>query len=288
MSGNTSASPVIAVPNADAKLYNHDLAPVAPAGRTWGVFSIFAMWMSDVHSVGGYTFAASLFFLGSDRLASADRDGCRHHGRLFPDEPDRPAVADVRHPVPGGGAHVVRRDGRQPRGRRARHRRHRLVRRADLFRLEGRPGAGLDAVPSGARSADPQQLHRACPRWAGSASCSCGSSSFVIFLSGMETIRKFIDFCGPAVYVVMFALAIWILTQTGFSSLSLQLSPPAPRDPRPRHDGQCGDADRGLFRGAAAQLRRLRALCAKSERGDEDRQLPRPAGQLPRVLRSSP
>jgi len=46
----------------------------------------------------------------------------------------------------------------------------------------------------------------------------------VIFLNGMETIRKFIDFCGPAVYVVMFALAIWILSQTGFSALSLQLS----------------------------------------------------------------
>jgi nucleobase:cation symporter-1, NCS1 family len=46
----------------------------------------------------------------------------------------------------------------------------------------------------------------------------------VIFLSGMETIRKFIDFCGPVVYVVMFALAIWMLSQTGFSSLSLQLS----------------------------------------------------------------
>ncbi len=28
------------------------------------MFSLFAMWMSDVHSVGGYTFAASLFFLG--------------------------------------------------------------------------------------------------------------------------------------------------------------------------------------------------------------------------------
>jgi NCS1 family nucleobase:cation symporter-1 len=48
-----------------------------------------------------------------------------------------------------------------------------------------------------------------------------------IFLSGMERIRRFIDFCGPAVYVVMFALAIWVLSQTGFSSLSLQLSPPA-------------------------------------------------------------
>ena len=49
----------------------------------------------------------------------------------------------------------------------------------------------------------------------------------LIFLSGMERIRRFIDFCGPVVYVVMFALAIWILWQTGFSSLALQLSPPA-------------------------------------------------------------
>jgi NCS1 family nucleobase:cation symporter-1 len=46
----------------------------------------------------------------------------------------------------------------------------------------------------------------------------------VIFLSGMETIRRFIDFCGPVVYLVMFALAVWMLWQTGFSSLSLQLS----------------------------------------------------------------
>src|ERR1700710_818382 len=52
------------VPGADPSLYNHDLAPTAPEGRTWGVFDIFSMWMSDVHSVGGYTFAASLFFLG--------------------------------------------------------------------------------------------------------------------------------------------------------------------------------------------------------------------------------
>src|ERR1700675_162865 len=64
MSAHSNSPPAIAVPNADAKLYNHDLAPIAPAGRTWGVFSIFAMWMSDVHSVCGYTFAARLFFLG--------------------------------------------------------------------------------------------------------------------------------------------------------------------------------------------------------------------------------
>ena len=35
-----------------------------PRDAPEGVFSLFAMWMSDVRSVGGYTFAASLFCLG--------------------------------------------------------------------------------------------------------------------------------------------------------------------------------------------------------------------------------
>ena len=64
MSGSAKQVPVIVITGAHPKLYNHDLAPVAPEGRSWGTFSLFAMWMSDVHSVGGYTFAASLFFLG--------------------------------------------------------------------------------------------------------------------------------------------------------------------------------------------------------------------------------
>ena len=49
---------------ADPRLYNEDLAPVPKEKRTWTGYSIFAMWMSDVHSVGGYTFAASLFLFG--------------------------------------------------------------------------------------------------------------------------------------------------------------------------------------------------------------------------------
>src|SRR6266436_1778536 len=64
MSGHSNQPAVVAIAGADPRLYTDDLAPVAPEGRTWGAFSIFAMWMSDVHSVGGYTFAASLFFLG--------------------------------------------------------------------------------------------------------------------------------------------------------------------------------------------------------------------------------
>jgi NCS1 family nucleobase:cation symporter-1 len=45
----------------------------------------------------------------------------------------------------------------------------------------------------------------------------------VIFQRGMEAIRKFIDFCGPAVYVVMFVLMGWILSQAGLDSLDLTL-----------------------------------------------------------------
>src|SRR5580698_6086813 len=52
------------VAQTDERLYNHDLAPVPLNKRTWTGYCIFAMWMSDVHSVGGYTFAASLFLLG--------------------------------------------------------------------------------------------------------------------------------------------------------------------------------------------------------------------------------
>ncbi len=44
------------------RLWNADLAPATE--RPYTAYSLVAMWMSDVHSIGGYTFAAGLFFLG--------------------------------------------------------------------------------------------------------------------------------------------------------------------------------------------------------------------------------
>ncbi len=49
------------IPNASPALYNHDLAPATE--RKWGAFSIFNVWTSDVHSLWGYYLAASLFLL---------------------------------------------------------------------------------------------------------------------------------------------------------------------------------------------------------------------------------
>jgi NCS1 family nucleobase:cation symporter-1 len=51
-----------AIVDASPRLINEDLAPSKE--RHWKFFDLFAMWMSDIHSIGGYTFAAGLFFLG--------------------------------------------------------------------------------------------------------------------------------------------------------------------------------------------------------------------------------
>jgi nucleobase:cation symporter-1, NCS1 family len=49
------------ITNASPSLYNEDLAPAKV--RNWGPFSIFNVWTSDVHSLWGYYLAASLFLL---------------------------------------------------------------------------------------------------------------------------------------------------------------------------------------------------------------------------------
>jgi NCS1 family nucleobase:cation symporter-1 len=44
-----------------------------------------------------------------------------------------------------------------------------------------------------------------------------------VFWTGMETIRRFIDFCGPAVYVVMFLLAGYLIYRAGWAAIDLNL-----------------------------------------------------------------
>lgn len=51
----------MALENPSPALYNEDLAPAEE--RRWGAFSIFNVWTSDVHSLWGYYLAASLFLL---------------------------------------------------------------------------------------------------------------------------------------------------------------------------------------------------------------------------------
>src|SRR5277367_723760 len=224
MSGHASAPPVIAVPNAHSRLYNEDLAPIAPAGRTWGVFSIFAMWMSDVHSVGGYTFAASLFFLGLTGwevllamvlgitivyfLMNLIGRPSLKYGTPFP------VVARMSFGVMGANIAASLRGvvgivwyGVQT-----------------YFASKAVQVLVLAFFPAAEAYTHSGFLGLSALGWA--SFLFMWIFQLLIFLNGMETIRKFIDFCGPAVYVVMFALAIWIVSRSGLSSLSLQLSQP--------------------------------------------------------------
>jgi NCS1 family nucleobase:cation symporter-1 len=45
----------------------------------------------------------------------------------------------------------------------------------------------------------------------------------LVFWKGMNAIRVFIDWAGPLVYVVMFALAAWLVAQVGWSNISFNL-----------------------------------------------------------------
>jgi nucleobase:cation symporter-1, NCS1 family len=222
MSGNANEVPVIVITGAHPRLYNHDLAPVAPEGRTWGTFSLFAMWMSDVHSVGGYTFAASLFFLGLagwqvllsmivgiaavNYLMNLIGRPSQKYGIPFP------VAARMSFGVMGANLAAMVRG------------------------IVGIVWYGVQtyfaskAVQVLVLTLWPQAAAYTHNDMMGLSTLAWGSFLFmwffqlVIFLSGMETIRKFIDFCGPVVYLVMFALAGWMIYKTGLSSFSMQLS----------------------------------------------------------------
>lgn len=211
-----------ALPGSDPRLINEDLAPVPPDKRTWSSYSVFAMWMSDVHSVGGYTFAASLFLLGLSGwqvlLALVIGIGIvnvlmnwigkpsQQHGIPFP------VMARVSCGVMGANLAAVIRGvvgivwyGVQT-----------------YFASKAVATLVLVFFPEAASLQSTSFLRLDVLGWA----CFLFMWFFqlMIFQRGMETIRKFIDFCGPAVYVVMFLLMGWIIWKAGWDALDLSLS----------------------------------------------------------------
>lgn len=220
MNPNTSDNHGIA--GADERLINEDLAPVTGPRKTWSSYSVFAMWMSDVHSVGGYTFAASLFLLGLSgwQVLAALVIGIaivnvlmnwigkpsQKHGIPFP------VMARVSLGVMGANFAAVIRGvvgivwyGVQT-----------------YFASKAVATLVLVFFPAAASLQATSFLRLDVLGWG----CFLFMWFFqlLIFQRGMEAIRKFIDFCGPAVYVVMFLLMGWIIWKAGWDSLDLTLS----------------------------------------------------------------
>ena len=209
------------IPGADPRLYNEDLAPVPKEKRTWTGYSIFAMWMSDVHSVGGYTFAAGLFLLGLSgwqvlfamtigillvyMLMNWIGKPSLVHGIPFP------VMARVSMGVMGANLAAVIRG----------------VVGIVWYGVQTYFASKAVAIlillfwPGAVALRDMSFLRLDLLGWI--SFMFMWFFQLVIFQRGMETIRKFIDFCGPAVYVVMFVLMGWILSQAGLDSLDLTL-----------------------------------------------------------------
>lgn len=210
-------------PTYDDRLTNEDLAPLRK--QSWGTYNIFAFWMSDVHSVGGYITAGSLFALGltSWQVLISLLVGivivqvfCNLVAR--PSQATGtpyPVICRASFGVLGANIPAVIRGliavawyGIQTY----------LASSAFLV-------LALHFFPSLAPYAD-VKLH-------GFAGLSAlGWTAFMVlwvlqalvFWTGMETIRKFIDWAGPAVYVVMIALAVWLVGKAGWENVNFTLS----------------------------------------------------------------
>jgi NCS1 family nucleobase:cation symporter-1 len=216
-------------PEYDPRLANEDLAPLKK--QRWNSYNIFAFWMSDVHSVGGYVTAGSLFALG---LASWQVLVALLIGivivMVFTNLVAKPSqVTGVPYPV---------------------------INRA----IFGVLGANVPAIIRGLiavawygvqtflasealiiiflkflpASADLYDVDRYGFLGLSALGWICYAILWVaqaaVFWNGMETIRRFIDFAGPAVYVVMIVLAVYLVTQAGWENVSLDLSSGEPLD----------------------------------------------------------
>ncbi len=206
-----------------SRLANADLIPLKD--QHWNAYNIFAFWMSDVHSVGGYVFAGSLFALGltSWQVLIALLVGIGVVN-VFCNLVAKPSqVNGVPYPV---------------------------MCRATFGVL----GANVPAMIRGliavawygiqtylASTAFVVIIVKFFPQYAAYAEVSqhgfAGLSALgwlgfmalwvlqaLVFWNGMEAIKKFIDFAGPAVYIVMFALTAWLVSKAGWQNIHLDLS----------------------------------------------------------------
>ena len=208
-------------PGYDDRLANTDLAPLRQ--QSWSSYNIFAFWMSDVHSVGGYVTAGALFSLG---IASWQ------------------VLVSL---VVGISIVMVFCN---------------LV--AKPSQVTGVPYPVINRAIFGVRGANIPAIIRGCIAiaWYGVQTYLAATSLMIIFLKffpvfsagltdstflglsplgylcyailwvaqaavfwrGMEAIRKFIDLAGPAVYVVMIALCVYLVAEAGIGNISLNLS----------------------------------------------------------------
>lgn len=222
LAAHGAAGDALVKPGYDPRLTNADLAPLRE--QKWGSYNLFAFWMSDVHSVGGYVTAGSLFALGlaSWQVFVALIAGISIVYALCNLVAKPSQVTGVPYAVVNRAVFGVK-GANLPA----------IVRGAIAVAWYGiqtyLASAALDVVlirlwPGLTPYADASQHG-----FLGLSVLGYATYAFLwavqaaVFWRGMEAIRRFIDFCGPAVYVVMFVLCGYLLVKADFN-VSLTLS----------------------------------------------------------------
>lgn len=205
--------------NPSPALYNEDLAPARE--RKWGAFSIFNVWTSDVHSLWGYYLAASLFLLCGSfvNFVLAIGVGSLVIFVLMTMVGNAGVRTGVPFPVLARasfgtfGANVPA-----------------LVRAVvACFWYGAQTAAAAGAlVALLVRSPALLEFHQ--------TSFMLGHSTltFICFLivwgaqlliiqNGMETVRRFQDWAGPAVWIVMLVLAVYLVAKSGTFSFGSEI-----------------------------------------------------------------
>ena len=209
-------------PGYDPRLTNEDLAPLRK--QSWGSYNIFAFWMSDVHSVGGYVTAGSLFALGlsSWQVLVSLLVGISIV-YFFCNLVAKPSqVTGVPYPVMCRTAFGVL-GANVPAIIRG------LIAVAWYGIQTYLASAALDVVvlklfPDLMPYADVDQYgFLGLPLLGWCTYAVLWVLQAAVFWAGMETIRRFIDFCGPAVYVVMIVLAGYLIYRAGWGNINLSL-----------------------------------------------------------------
>ncbi|SDN46714.1 nucleobase:cation symporter-1, NCS1 family [Klenkia soli] len=224
--GHTTTAPSAAAPGGavvspgyDPRLTNEDLAPLKE--QRWTSYNIFAFWMSDVHSVGGYITAGSLFALG---IAAWQVLLALVVGivivQVFVNLVAKPSQSTgVPYPVINRAIFGVK-GANIPAIIRG------LIAVA-WYGVQTFLAASslniifLKFIPASESLLGPSFVGLSALGWISFAILWVAQAA--LFWRGMETIKRFIDFAGPAVYVVMIALAGYLVAKAGISNIDLEL-----------------------------------------------------------------
>jgi nucleobase:cation symporter-1, NCS1 family len=208
--------------NPSPRLYNEDLAPATE--RKWGAFSIFNVWTSDVHSLWGYYLAASLFLLCGNFINFVLAIGLGSLVIFFLMSLVGNAGVKTGVPFP-----VLARASFGTFGANA----PALVRAiVACFWYGAQTSAASGAIVALlVRNEGLLAFHQTSHMLGHSTlEVICfviiWALQLLIIQRGMETVRRFQDWAGPAVWVMMLLLSIYLLVKSGTFSFGSEI----PRD----------------------------------------------------------